>query len=451
MRFAVINGSPKGSDSFTVGYVKFIEKKTEGHSFSYHNVAQRIGKIASDADQMEKIIADMEQADGIIWSFPLYYCLVCGQMMEFLELLSERAGDRLKGKHCISISTSIHFFDHTAHEYIHAISEDLGMEFVDLFSANIQDLFDAENQKKLLIFFADFVDAVDRDLPTLRLYDPVQKSDFDYRPTSPKKRLDIGSRKIVIVTDSLEGNIGRMVSRLSDAFAGGADVIDISRIKLISGCLGCCECALDNVCALNAKDELKATMEEMGQADGIVYAGSVKLRYFSSLWQKFFNRSFYTGHAPQFVGKQGAMLVSGPLSSLHTMQEVLNVNIDLSGANHLGFVTDQSGDSAKIDAMLDNLALLFARRFKDGFVRLPLFPAYAGQKVFRDDIYGRLRFPFIKDHQFYRDNGYYDFPKVPFVNRLFYAFASTSFGAKQIKGRFRDEMKKPMEKFLAEV
>ncbi|WP_052374100.1 hypothetical protein [Methanobacterium sp. SMA-27] len=32
-------------------------------------------------------------------------------------------------------------------------------------------------------------------------------------------------------------------------------------------------------------------------------------------------------------------------------------------------------------------------------------------KIFRDAIYGRLRFPFQADHKYYSENGLYDFPQ----------------------------------------
>jgi len=34
-----------------------------------------------------------------------------------------------------------------------------------------------------------------------------------------------------------------------------------------------------------------------------------------------------------------------------------------------------------------------------------------GIKIFRDAIYGRLRFPFQADHKFYKENGLYNFPQ----------------------------------------
>jgi hypothetical protein len=46
----------------------------------------------------------------------------------FIELLFERcAPESFSGVYAASLSTSIRFYDHLAHEYIQGITEDLGM------------------------------------------------------------------------------------------------------------------------------------------------------------------------------------------------------------------------------------------------------------------------------------------------------------------------------------
>ena len=48
MKVTVLNGSPKGDQSVTMQYVKFIEKKFASHSFNYINISQRINKLEDD-------------------------------------------------------------------------------------------------------------------------------------------------------------------------------------------------------------------------------------------------------------------------------------------------------------------------------------------------------------------------------------------------------------------
>ena len=77
----------------------------------------------------------------VLWAFPLYVMVVCSRYKRFIELIFERkAEDAFPGTYAASLSTSIHFFDQTAHAYIHAISDDLGMKYLGFYSADIKDL-----------------------------------------------------------------------------------------------------------------------------------------------------------------------------------------------------------------------------------------------------------------------------------------------------------------------
>ena len=49
--------------------------------------------------------------------------------------------------------------------------------------------------------------------------------------------------------------------------------------------------------------------------------------------------------------------------------------------------------------------------------RVP-FLSVGGMKVFRDDMWGRLRFPFQADHKFYKEHGLYDFPQKDYKARI---------------------------------
>jgi multimeric flavodoxin WrbA len=116
MNISVLNGSPKGDLSVTMQYVKFIEKKFDGHNFNYINISQKIVKIESDEIHFNELIAEIDKSDLVIWGVPLYVCLVPSQYKRFIELIRERGvEDKFAGKYAAVITTSIHFFDNTAH------------------------------------------------------------------------------------------------------------------------------------------------------------------------------------------------------------------------------------------------------------------------------------------------------------------------------------------------
>ena len=153
MNIVVLNGSPKGDLSVTLQYVRFSERKFPQHSFQSFPVARIIRKIEQDDSTLREIIDAVKNADAVVWAFPLYFFLVCSQYKRFIELIFERRHQSaFAGKYTACLSTSIHFFDHTAHNYMHAICDDLGMHFAGSYSAAMYDLMRGKERKRLLAF-----------------------------------------------------------------------------------------------------------------------------------------------------------------------------------------------------------------------------------------------------------------------------------------------------------
>ena len=153
MKIVVLNGSPKGNISVTLQYVLFIRKKFPQHELKVFNIAQEFRKIEGEEEAFQEIIEAVKSADGVLWAFPLYILLVHSNYKRFIELIRERGVESaFKGKYTAALSTSIHFFDHTAHNYINAICDDLDMRYVGSFSADMYDLLQTKEQDKLIRF-----------------------------------------------------------------------------------------------------------------------------------------------------------------------------------------------------------------------------------------------------------------------------------------------------------
>ena len=136
MKITVLNGSPKGSTSATMQYVQFIQKKFPQHELTIHNIAQQINTLERDEKAFQEILAEIRSSDGVLWAFPLYYYVVASQYKRFIELIFERkAEETFRGRYTAVLTTSIHFFDHTAHNYLRAICDDLDMRYAGYFSA----------------------------------------------------------------------------------------------------------------------------------------------------------------------------------------------------------------------------------------------------------------------------------------------------------------------------
>lgn len=197
MKVVVLNGSPKGDLSVTLQYVNFIAKKFPQHSYQIHDVAEQIRKLARDEKAFEKIVDDIKASDAVIRSFPVYAFLIPSQYKRFIEAVFERGAEAcFKNKYTVTLSTSLRFFDHTAHNYLQGICDDLDMRFWGSYSADMQDLLDEAQREKLLTFADDFYQAVGKKLPTAKTYAPLAYSQFTYEPGIVKEKVDNRGKRI---------------------------------------------------------------------------------------------------------------------------------------------------------------------------------------------------------------------------------------------------------------
>src|SRR5208337_860704 len=173
MRILVLNGSPKGEFSITIQYMKYIIKHRPGHEYKILDIGRDIKKIEKDQERLAAIIGEMKAADGIVWAFPVYHLSVPSQLMRLIELITPAgASGAFKDKYTAVLTTSIHYYDNLAHNYARAVSEDLGLRYVDGFSAEMEDLRNPLWRKQLLAYFDRFVDSIEEHAPTERKYAP---------------------------------------------------------------------------------------------------------------------------------------------------------------------------------------------------------------------------------------------------------------------------------------
>jgi hypothetical protein len=119
-------------------------------------------------------------------------------------------------------------------------------------------------------------------------------------------------------------------------------------------------------------------------------------------------------------------------------------------ANHVDIITDECESSAEIDALLQGFADRLVSFAESGYIRPQNFLGIGGHKVFRDDIWGRLRPLWQTDYRYYKKHGLYDFPqkdykirvltsilmlltRIPGVRKECYANVKT-FPARRLKG-----------------
>lgn len=416
MNIAVLNGSPKGETSVTMQYIRYIGKEFPRHRLAEFPVAQMIKTLEKDRKAFNTIVQAVREADCVIWAFPLYFLLVPSQYKRFIELVFEReAHQAFEGKPAAVITTSIHFFDHTAHAYMRAICEDLGMRRIGAYSASMYDLLRSAERRRFRDFAAIIFDEAVR--PSLSTHIASLRRAgraVRYRPGAPKIKVSTRGKRVLILTDAPEAssNIAKMSRRLFDAFEEHPRLFLLQDIDIRGGCLGCIQCGWNNECVYGDTDAHRAFYEEeIKKADIIFFCAGIRDRFFTARWKQFLDRSFYNNHTPVLRGKQIAFLVSGPFSECDALREFVTCFPEFQKANLAGLVTDEIDNPKEIDACIDELARRAVDLSDRGYIAPPTFPTVGGWKIFRDEIDSWLRFPFAADHRYYRTHGLYDFPR----------------------------------------
>ena len=421
MKIIVLNGSPKGEDSITLQYVAYIRKHFPQHDFRIIHVSQRIKKIERDLEAFQEIIDEIRSADGVLWSFGLWVLCVPAQYMRFIELISERGmEDAFENKYAAVMTTSIHFYDHTAHNYMRAVCEDLNMKYVDAISLDIIDMMKEERRQEIIVFAEGFIKAIREQAATSRLFNPLTFSNFVYQPAKPETRTDAKGKRVLVLTDAYDSNtnLGKMIARFKQSFADEIDVINLNDVDIRGACLGCMRCGYDYTCTY--KDGFADFYNQcVKTADIIVFAGTVKGRYLSSMWKTFYDRAYFWNHTPSLAGKQLGYIIAGPLRQNPNLIQILEASSTArQHANHVDIITDESENSAEIDALLQGFAQRLVSFAEKGYIRPQNFLGVGGHKVFRDDIWGRLRPLWQADYRYFKKYRLFDFPQKDYKIRV---------------------------------
>ena len=149
MKILVLSGSPKGEESITLQTVLYLEKMHPEHSFTFLHAGKRIRRLEADFSEATKAL---NEAELVLFVYPVYTFLAPAQLHRFIELMKESGAD-LSGKFATQISTSLHFYDVTAHRFIEDNCADLGLRYIRGLSADMEDLLTENGQKEALDFW----------------------------------------------------------------------------------------------------------------------------------------------------------------------------------------------------------------------------------------------------------------------------------------------------------
>ncbi|MBN1468682.1 MAG: NAD(P)H-dependent oxidoreductase [Fusobacteriaceae bacterium] len=439
MKITVLNGSPKGKVSVTYNHYLFIKKQNKDIEFEEFDVAQQINSYENISEKIEEVIDSIKKSQAVFWITPVYHFTVPGQLKRFIELLFEYTdADLFKGKYATLLTTSIHFYDNMAENYIWEISEDLGMQYVKGFLAEMHDLLKTKEQNMLIQFFNNFKRVFLTDISQTKRSVKLIKNKFRYDLEKSVSVAKSKAKKILVITDytAKDINLKNMINKFGRELKYDLEIINLNEIKIQGGCLGCIKCGFAGECVYN-DDLIDIYKNKMPKADAIVMAVKVKDRYFTSGIKIFYDRSFINGHRPMNQGKHLVYLVSGELSQIVNLREEIQARSEVSKMNLVDVISDEVDNSAEMNERLKNAAKSLEYFIENNITVQSAFYYISGQKIFRDFIY-RSRGIFKADHDYYKKIGYYDFANR---NKLT-AFIGNLLGILLINKKIRSEFLK---------
>ena len=396
-----LNGSPSVDSSITLQTVLFLKEIFSGHSYEILNVGARIRSIETDFSACAEAL---EKADLIVFCYPVYTFLVPAQLHRFLELMKE-SGIDFSQKYATQITTSKHFYDTTAHEFIRENCADLGFRYLRGLSADMEDLLSERGRRDAVSFMKHLLFSIEKGLSEPNFLPKASGVRFAASICAPVAKKEAG--KIVIVTD-LSGEdrtLSSMIARFRAASPYETEVVNLREFPFAGGCLGCFKCASSGQCVY--RDGFDTFLRENIQtADATVYAFTIKDHSMGYRFKLFDDRQFCNGHRTVTMGKPVGYLIDGAVCAEPNLLELIEARAQVGGNYLARIVSNEKDPDSGIDSLARDLSFVIEERY----TQPANFYGVGGMKIFRDLIWlmqGLMK----EDHRFYKEHGFYDFPQ----------------------------------------
>ena len=398
MNILILNGSPKGDYSITLHTMKYIEALRPGHEYRVLHVGQKLRAYEKD---FEECAEALQWAELIVFSYPVYTFLAPSQLHRFIELMKPLD---LRGKFATQITTSKHFYDVTAHNYVMENAQDMGLRFIKGLSADMDDLLTEKGQADALDFF-DYVNwCVESEV-----YEafPAKRPAYVPKPVMPAAASGEKRGDIVIVSDLApeDRQLAAMIARFQAVCPRNTRLVNIREFPFRGGCLSCFHCASDGKCIYT--DGFDTFLREKIQsAEAIVIAFTIRDHSMGSRFKTYDDRQFCNGHRTVTMGMPFGYLISGEYSAERNLQTVVEGRAEVGG----NFLAHVATDELDPDGEIGKLAAKLCYAVEHRYVQPANFLGVGGMKIFRDLIWlmqGLMK----EDHRFYKAHGQYDFPQ----------------------------------------
>lgn len=443
MKILILNGSPKGDMSTTLYTVKYIEKYNSKHEYKVLNVGAQIKKFEKD---FSEATSALNWAEVVVFAYPVYTFIAPSQLHRFIRLIKE-SGIDMSDKFATQITTSKHFYDVTAHNYIIDNAHDLRMKVIKGLSADMDDLLSDKGRKEALDFFKYVSYCVENDIYE-NSFPQISAPKHNPVTNFAEEIKDKGDKKVAIVADLApdDEQLESMIERFKKVADFECKVINIHDFAFSSGCISCFNCAATGECVF--KDGFQQMLrEEIQTCDAIVVAFSIEDHSMGYRFKTYDDRQFCNGHRTVTMGMPFAYIVSGNLSEEDNLRMIIEGRASVGGNFLAGVATDEFETDKEIDSCVKSLSFALKNEYKQP----SNFLGVGGMKIFRDLIWimqGFMR----ADHKFYKAHGQYDFPQKKRGTMIAMYLVGFLFNNKKIRkkvsGQINEGMIGPYKKVL---
>lgn len=434
MKILVINGSPKGKYSITLQTSRFLEIKYPEHKFEFIDAGQKIKSIEKDFSSSKE---KLENADLIIFSYPVYTFIAPSQLHKFISLMKSTNAN-VAGKWVTQISTSKHFYDITAHRYIEQNCYDMGMRYVRGLSADMDDLTKESGQKDACRFFEYVLWCINNNISEFTKFNSeIYESQIASVPQNIEPASD-GDIVILTDTDGNNHSLNKMIERFEKVSPRKTRVVNLQSFNMKGGCLGCFNCAVSGECVY--KDGFSEIFRnDLQKAEAIVYAFTVTDHSMGPLFKMYDDRQFVNGHRSVTMGMPVGYLVSGQYSAENNLQMIIEGRSEVGGNYLCGVATDELDTDVEIDKLANRLKYAIDNKFT-----VPAnFLGVGGMKIFRDLVY-QMRGMMKADHRFYKEHDLYDFPQKHKIMSMAMYLVGGMLGSDKIRSKMGNKMNEGM-------
>ena len=446
MKILVLNASPKGKNSTTVHTALYLQALHPEHEFTFISVGQRIKSYEKDFTPLR---IELEKADLLLFSYPVYTFIAPYQLHRLIELIKADGID-LSGKFSTQITTSKHFYDVTGHRYVEENCLDLGLKVVRGLSADMDDLLTEKGQREARNFFEQLLFSCVHGLFVTPSAKAPKREKVVYQPGLTSTPM-VKGKDVVIVTNQApsDENLANMIADFRAALPFESRIVNLREFPFAGGCLGCFGCAITGKCVhKDGFDDFLRT--EIQSADAFVYAFSISDHYTHSSFKCYDERQFCNGHRTVTHGTPISYLISGDYQYESNLRMIVEGRSEVGGNYLCGVATDEGNTAADIQALADSLVFALEKKLS----RPANFYGVGGMKIFRDLIYvmqGMMK----ADHRFYKEHGIYDFPqkqkKRILQMKLVGAMMAVPSVQRKLKGQMDQYIIGPYEKVIEQT